>query len=374
MIKRISAVGLTAATLALFAAPAAACGGLVAPNGAIRLTRASTLVDWHEGTEHYMTSFSYQGENLSDFGWIVPLPAVPQKVEEGGGWTLQRLNRETHPQPLFSRAFQGSASLAAAPAEVLQQVQVRALDITVLKGSGQAIVDWCRLNGFLLNGETRAHLSVYAKGSPIFMAAKYDVARAQATRQLVGDGAPVLITMKLDHPWVPLEVLANGVAEVNADVYLMTPGRVYTTELAALEQESPEGTFVPHAPGLAVQFQQPVSEELHRDLSSDKNMGWMRPGGWLTYLSLSAPASSVTYDMGVSAAGVIHVAAYGTPPMQVTDGRHDLGAPPAGALDPGNGPILPPGMRTLLLQLAVVLVVVGSFSYAGWRRRLREAG
>ena len=93
MFKRIAMAAVAAATLAAQAIPAAACGGLVAPNGAIRLSRASTLVDWHDGVEHYMTSFSYQGENLSNFGWIVPLPAVPQKVEEGGGWTLQRLNR-----------------------------------------------------------------------------------------------------------------------------------------------------------------------------------------------------------------------------------------------------------------------------------------
>jgi hypothetical protein len=319
-----------------------------------------------------MTSFSYQGQSLSDFGWIVPLPAVPQKVEEGGGWTLQRLNRETHPQLLF--ALHAPAPTAAGSPVVLQQVQVRALDITVLRGSGQAIVDWCRQNGFLLNGETRAHLSVYAKGSPIFMAAKYNVARAQATGQLVGDGAPVLITMRLEHPWVPLEVLANGVAEVNADVYMITPERVYTSDLAALEQESPEGSFVPHAPGLAVRYQQPVGDQLFGDLSRDKNMGWMKPGGWLTYIDLSAPASSVTYDMGVSPAGVIHVAAYGTPPMQVTDGRHDLGATSVGAPDPGNGPSLPPGMSTLLVQLAVVLVVAGTLTYAGWRRRLPEAG
>jgi hypothetical protein len=373
MIKRFAAVGITTATLALFAVPAAACGGLVAPNGAIRLTHASTLVDWRDGVEHYMTSFSYQGESLSDFGWIVPLPAVPQKVEEGGGWTLQRLERETHPQPPLAFAA-ASAAGAADKAVVLQQVQVRALDITVLRGSGQAIVDWCRRNGFLLNAETRAHLSVYAKGSPIFMAAKYNLARAQATRQLVGDGAPVLITMKLDHPWVPLEVLANGVAEVNADVYLITPDRVYASDLAALEQESPEGSFVPHAPGLAVRYQQPVSDQLHRDLSSDKNMGWMQPGGWLTYVNLSAPATSVTYDMGISLGGVIHVAAYGTTPMQVTDGHHDLGAASAAAVYPGDGVSLPPGIRTLLLQLVVILVVAGSLTFAGWRRRLPEAG
>src|SRR5207248_3302220 len=113
----------------------------------------------------------------------VPLPAVPDKVEEGGGWTLQRLERETHPVRL-----QAAAGLAAAPvplnraAEVLQQVQVKALDITVLRGTGQGIVEWCAENNFLLTPETRAHLMVYAKASPIFMAAKYNVARAAETR------------------------------------------------------------------------------------------------------------------------------------------------------------------------------------------------
>src|SRR5205814_2852645 len=131
-----------AATLALFltqALPAAACGGLIAPNGAIRLDRATTLVEWHNGVEHYFTSFSYHGE-ASSFGWIVPLPAVPVKVEEGGGWTLQRLLRETHPHPeLLDLRF--AAAPPAPSAEVLQQVKVRALDLTVLRGSGQAVLD-----------------------------------------------------------------------------------------------------------------------------------------------------------------------------------------------------------------------------------------
>jgi Uncharacterized protein conserved in bacteria (DUF2330) len=371
MIKRIAVAALAAVSLAAQAIPAAACGGLVAPNGAIRLSRASTMVDWHDGVEHYLTSFSYQGEGVSDFGWIVPLPAVPTKVEEGGGWTLQRLNRETHPR----LAFEGqNQALAASSAVVLQQVQVRALDITVLSGSGQAVVNWCKANNFILNGETRAHLLVYAKGSPIFMAAKYNIQRAQATRQLVGDGAPVLITMKLDHPWVPLEVLANGTAQVEADIYLFTPGRLYASELARLEGESPEGTFIPHAPGLAVQYQQPVSAQLHRDLSGDRNMSWMKPGGWLTYISLSAPATTVTYDMGISASGVIHVATYGTAPMQVTDGRHDLGTAPASTVQFGSPDAgLPPGFGTLLKQGALLAVLAALLGIA-WRRRLRHAG
>jgi len=47
-------VPAAAATVALFltqALPVAACGGLVAPNGAIRLAKATTLVEWHNGVE-----------------------------------------------------------------------------------------------------------------------------------------------------------------------------------------------------------------------------------------------------------------------------------------------------------------------------------
>jgi len=191
-------VPAAAATLALFltqALPAAACGGLIAPNGAIRLERATTLVAWHDGIERYMTSFSYNGE-ASSFGWIVPLPAVPEKVEEGGGWTLQRLFRETHPQPAILGLQFAAHTASADSAVVLQQVQVRALDITVLRGSGQGVLDWAASNGFAVDAETRAHVLQYAKGSPIFMAAKYNAGRAQKQRLLFGDGAPVLITMK----------------------------------------------------------------------------------------------------------------------------------------------------------------------------------
>src|SRR2546423_14736898 len=141
-------VPAAAATLALFltqALPAAACGGLVAPSGAIRLAKATRLVEWHSGGEHYLTSFSYHGEG-SSFGWIVPLPAVPEKVEEGGGWTLQRLFREAHPQPeILDLRF--AAAPTAQAVEVLQQVKVRALDITVLRGSGQAVLARARRTG-----------------------------------------------------------------------------------------------------------------------------------------------------------------------------------------------------------------------------------
>src|SRR6266581_4132853 len=164
--KQFAAIVIALALFVFQALPAFACGALVAPNGAIRLSRAATLVAWHDGIERYMTSFTYQGD-VSKLGWIVPLPAVPMKIEEGGAWTLQRLFRETHPEPV-NFVEDTAVQSATAGVQVLQQVKVEALNITVVRGSGQAVLDWATHNGFFLNDETSAHLLGYAKGSPIF--------------------------------------------------------------------------------------------------------------------------------------------------------------------------------------------------------------
>src|SRR2546425_1249890 len=114
----------TAIALGLFAfqaLPAPACGGLIAPDGDVHLARATTFVAWHDGIEHYLTSFTYQG-NATNVGWIVPLPAVPLNVEEGGAWTLQRLERETHPVVQDQVRFAAAAATANS-AQVLEQVK-----------------------------------------------------------------------------------------------------------------------------------------------------------------------------------------------------------------------------------------------------------
>lgn len=362
--KGVSLLIALAFALGLFATqtlPALACGGLVAPNGAIRLSRASTLVAWHDGIERYMTSFTYQGDT-SNFGWIVPLPAVPLKIEEGGAWTLQRLFRETHPVPLAARFPAATAAGADDKAQVLQKVKVEALDITVLRGSGQAVLNWAAANNFFLNDETRAHLLVYAQASPIFMAAKYDVAAARARGQLKGDGAPVLITMKTAHPWVPLEILTLSNPQVQADLYLLTDTPVYISDRAAALGESSVGTEIPGAPGFKLAFQEKLTPTLFRDLSTDRNMSWVPSDSWLTYLSLDAPGPKVTYDMGISSTGVIRLAPYGTPPMAVVDGYRPQ---PSSTWQPMGAP-------QILLSLLLLLGIGGAL-FAIVRTKTRPA-
>src|SRR4029453_3561677 len=86
--------------VAISAAPAAACGGLIGPNGAVNLLRTTTFAGYHQGVEHYVTAFQFAGGGGA-FGSLTPRPGVPSNVEKGGAWTLQRLILETDPPPVF---------------------------------------------------------------------------------------------------------------------------------------------------------------------------------------------------------------------------------------------------------------------------------
>jgi hypothetical protein len=315
MRRMLAAGGAVAAVFVIQASPALACGGLVAPDGDVRLDKATTFVAWHAGIEHYVTSFAYSG-SVADLGWIVPLPAVPTKIEPAGKWTLQRLEREFNPPRLEFATDALVPAAAGAGSIVVEQVQVEALDITVLKGSGQAVVDWCVHNGFTLPTETKDHLLQYAKGSPVFMAAKYNTSVAQQRGLASGDGVPLLMTMQTPQLWVPLEVLANDNAPVNADLFLLTDSPVSTVQQFAFPFFA--GSNVDGAPGFTLVAQKPLDGLLQRDLSSDRNMGWVPSAGSLAYLRLNADSSQVTYDLRVGGDSVIQLASYGTSPAVVS--------------------------------------------------------
>src|SRR5438034_2894963 len=93
----IAALGsLVVAVAAMVAGTVAAdaCAGLIGSNGAVNLGRTTTLAAYHDGVEHYVTAFEFQGGG-GQFGSLIPLPGVLTKVERGGDWTLQRLEKET---------------------------------------------------------------------------------------------------------------------------------------------------------------------------------------------------------------------------------------------------------------------------------------
>src|SRR2546423_4442358 len=159
-ISRAVSLSIVATILTIgWTGTAFACGGLIAPNGTISLTRTTTLAAYHDGIEHYMTSFTYAGSAAGDVGSIVPLPGVPTRVIKGGDWTLQRLEREVHPPQLAER-FASTAALSS-DATVILRTTVDSLDITVLKGGSTAVGAWARDHGFFLPPDAPAVLDFY---------------------------------------------------------------------------------------------------------------------------------------------------------------------------------------------------------------------
>lgn len=200
-----------------------ACAGLIGSNGAVNLGRTTTLAAYHDGVEHYVTVFQFQGGG-GQFGTLIPLPDVPSNVERGGAWTLQRLVRETEPPPpLLARSAAPDA--AKQEVEVLLQTRIDALDLTVLRGGAPAVAEWATDHGFRLSPDAPEVLDFYASRSPIFLAAVFDGAAANERGQRLGDGTPVHLTIPTDNPWVPLRILGLGrqaTDRVEADVFLLT--------------------------------------------------------------------------------------------------------------------------------------------------------
>jgi Uncharacterized protein conserved in bacteria (DUF2330) len=266
---------------------AAACGDLVAANGAVHLVRTTTLAAYHDGVEHYVTSFQFESPEQS-FGSIIPLPAAPTNVERGGSWTLQRLEREV--SPVTVDVVPDVLPAAGANVQVLQQVQIDALTVTVLRGGGAAVAQWAAQQGFTLPKDTPSVLDFYSRRSPFFLAARYDATSAAARGLRSGDGIPVELTIPVSRPWVPLHILGAGKETdevVNADVFLLTDAK--PSLLAGA--------------GLHLRRSERAPDRLLNDLRGDQNMNWVPTSAYLSYLQLSEPAPHLSYDLAIGVNG-----------------------------------------------------------------------
>src|SRR4051812_26585072 len=97
--RSAAAIGAALLIVALSAAPALACGGLIGPNGAVNLLQTTTLAAYHDGAEHYVTAFQFAGGGGA-FGSLTPPPRIPSSVGKGGAWALPRRPPGTGPPPL----------------------------------------------------------------------------------------------------------------------------------------------------------------------------------------------------------------------------------------------------------------------------------
>jgi hypothetical protein len=338
-----------ALVLVLGAGPALACGALVSPSGTIQLVRTTTLAAYHNGLEHYVTGFKFEGDGAK-FGSIVPLPANPVRIVRGGNWTLQRLVREVTPFA-FAREDLALAPVAHRAAIVVQEVNIDSLHLTVVKGGAFGVGKWATQQGFLLPPDAPGVLDFYAKRSPYFLAVQFDAKKAAARGERLGDAIPIHLVMKTNEPWVPLRILGLGAGpnvHIGADVFLLT-------DHAPNMLPVPSGATGsgPAAPGLRQARSESASGSLLHDLRIDRGMKWVPSHGmWLTYLKVNARAGELTYDLGLNVNG---------------------GAPSAVAAGLAPPPVSPAGAASTPAMVWAVVVgvtlLIGLVVAAGRERR-----
>src|SRR5438477_478794 len=237
----------------------------------------------------------------------------------------------------FLAAFSAVALDSAKRVEVLMQVRIDALDITVLKGGGPEVGQWATEHGFRLPPAAPEVLDFYANRSPIFLAAVFDADAAKARGQRVGDGTPVHVTIPTANPWVPLRILGlgkNADDRIDADVYLLTDQR-------------PALLPYPFANGMRLDHSAAATSSLLTDLRSDKGMGWIPQSGWLTKIAIDASASQLTYDLAVDAKG--------TSPSRVAAGLQAPGGPTSASGQAPTHQIALIGMALAALGALVIL-------------------
>jgi hypothetical protein len=295
--RSIKVLLLSVVATMLTAGPALACGGLVAPNGSVDLVRTTTLAAYVDGVEHYVTSFEFAGAGGGKFGSIVPLPDVPTDVTKAGRWTLQRLVEEVRPPE--PSAFRNALLFAEdASAKVIMTKRVSALDIVVLKGGGDEVGKWAKDNGFFLPPDAPEVLDFYAQRSPIFMAVRFNLARAEGKGLQAGDGIPVHVTIPTDRPWVPLRILGLGRGAdeiVEADVFLLNETKPLL--MPGMDEAGSRD-------GLVHERSEEASKALLTDLASDRGMDWLPTDDmWLDYIRINTRAADLDHDLAISVDG-----------------------------------------------------------------------
>ena len=288
---------LSSLTAALVLAPTAAfaCGGLVAPGHAEVLQKATMLAAWHKGYEHYVTGFEFAGA-ASSFGYIIPLPGNPTKIQKAGDWTLERLEREINPLPEFAAAGVALAAKDSARVAVLQRKRVDALDITVVQGGGRDVAAWAKANGFDLTPDTPDVLARYSNAGAIFALAKFDALAAKDKGLVEGQGTVIHFTIPTPGPWIPLRILALG----------KVPSEIVDADLFVLTDRPPMLGAAAEYPGMQIRASREASPLLLQDLRSDRGMSWLPTKGmWFTALTLHAPAQAIAADLAVDSGGPI---------------------------------------------------------------------
>jgi hypothetical protein len=232
-----------------YASDAAACGCFTPPDPTVPIVQAGERIAFamSDGVVTAHIQIQYQG-SASDFGWLLPLPAVPT-LELGTDELFTRLISTTQPQYKLNRVYEGSCSfdpsrgggfgLGGTPTAagdngsggsggggggggpLVYQDSVGPYDYAVLKADTKdAMLQWLADNHYFVPTGTDDAIGPYIRPGSYFLALKLKKGND------VGDLQPVVVKYASDLPMIPL-VLTSVAANphMGIQVWMLGAGR-----------------------------------------------------------------------------------------------------------------------------------------------------
>lgn len=236
--KRLIAVAATASLalgVYLYKTPTAdACGCFVPPDPSVPIVQAGEriLFSHEDGIVEAHIQIQYNAEGGEEFGWLVPVPAVPD-VSIGTDELFTQLINTTQPKYVLSREYVGNcpfdpnrnggggagplgdSSSDPAPGEggspqdpqspLVVQDSVGPFDFAVLRSdSMQPMLDWLDENGYFVPAGTDEAIAPYITPGGYFLALKLRAGND------AGDIQPIVLRYESDLSMIP--IVATSVA------------------------------------------------------------------------------------------------------------------------------------------------------------------
>lgn len=232
----------------LAASEAEACGCFAPPNPTVPVVQAGERILFavKNGQVTAHVQVVYDGANASEFGWLLPMPAVPT-LELGTDELFVQLTSTTQPRyqldttfdpGCFSAsggtgggtAFGGAAGGAASgfqdagasgPPVLVVQDSVGPYDYAVLRADSKTdMLEWLRTNRFFVPAGTESAVDPYIRPGGFFLALKL---RAGNT---TGDLQPVVLRYQSDVGSIPITLTGVGATpNMGVQVWMLGNGR-----------------------------------------------------------------------------------------------------------------------------------------------------
>lgn len=227
-------------TVSLVPAAASACGCFASTTTVDPVIQAGERILFAR-TGNQVTAYvqiKFQGD-AKDFGWLVPLPAVPD-VKAGTDEVFEVLDEGTRPS--FSLTTQpvncggGGIAIGCGSARALSGAQqpetvgsdplvlrdtAGPYDYAVLKADSMSELQaWLQTNRFFVPGTSDAALAPYIRPGAFFLALKL------RSGQTTGDLRPVVLRYTSDYPMVPLILTsATAIPHMGIQVFVLGAAR-----------------------------------------------------------------------------------------------------------------------------------------------------